>query len=330
MEAEDSVGSTSENLNMSKFKGWTQIPNGVSYFAPAANFRGQYNDGIDLYATGTDNNLYHDVGSTTNGGLNWSWTGWSSLGAPASGGVTYPLIGRPSATAWSAVRSRGSAVAARASIAGQAQVFVKFELGGSFTSWAQVSNGNLEQDPAIVFSYPYLFVFAPGTDHQFYWSRNDVSQSYNAANWSAWANVPGGNLSSAGGVAAAGGKLFLAARATNNQYYLNKSADAGATWSGWSAVPSGTTTFASAPALTAIAVSSTATTLNLFGAATATGGVQPMLNSTSFDEGANWGTFQSAGGNLASAPAAIAASSTHLETFALGTDNTVYQNTYLE
>jgi len=330
-ESEDSVGTASSELNISKFKGWSgPIPWGVINTSPSVNFLGQYNDKIEVFGRGSDNALWHTSGQTSNDGQSWSWAPvWDSLGSPVVNGVTYPLLGKGASTTWAVNRSIGSAVAARVSIGGLSQVFVRFSLGGVYSAWSQVSYGNLERDPAMAFSYPYLFVFAPGTDHQFYYSKVDIgTQNYNPANWTGWQVIPGGNLTSEAGAAVAGAKIFIASRGTNNQYFLNQSANNGATWSGWTGAGSGST-FDSGPALTAT-FSGGVATLNVFGTASSSNGVHPMLNSTSTDGGATWGTFQSVGGDLLYGPAAIAASPTHIETFGVATNNQVYQNTYLE
>ena len=329
-ESQDTVDTASLALNISNFKGWQgPIGTGVLTSAPSANFLGQFNDKIDLFARGTDNALWHERGQTSDNGLHWTWAqNWDSFGMPSVGGVNYPLLGKGASTTWAAVRSIGTAVAVRALVGGQAQAFVKFGFGGSFGSWSQVSNGNLERDPAMAFNFPYLYVFAPGTDHQLYFSRNDISTNYNPANWTAWQNIPGAIVTSEPGAAAAGGKLFVAVRNTNNKYSFIQSTNNGA-WSAWTAGPSAANTFDSGPALTATD-SSGGTTLNIFGTESSSNGVHTMLNSTSTNGGATWGAYQSTGGNLLAGPAAIAASPTHIETFGLATNNTIYQDTYLE
>ncbi len=332
-ESEDSVDVVSSKLDVSKFGGWKPAITATGSGAPAANFRGIHNDTLDLFQLDLSNNLSVNTGQTTNDGVSWNWSSsvFTGLGAPPHG-----LFGdSPASTGWVVNRSFGSAVAERSIGSGLRQVFVRFSSAvGVFTPWAQVSTGDLEQDPAMAFGNTTLYVFAPGTLHTFYFSKNDINNGYNAANWTSWQEIPGGNLNTAGGAAAIGTNLFLAARATDNKFYLNKSTNGGASWSGWNQILLGSAnTFAYAPALTATVTTSGAIELDVFGTAMSSNGVKLVLNSTSLDGGTSWSPYQSTGiGNLIEAPAAAVTngpdSTRRFETFGRGTDNKIYQNTY--
>ena len=107
----------------------------------------------------------------------------------------------------------------------------------------------MERDPTIVFSDPYLYIFAPGTNHKFYFSRNDTTGGFDPSNWTWWAVIPNGVLESEAGVAAQSGKtLFVAALATDARYYYAKTQDGGENWSDWLPLHFGGLTFLSAPA----------------------------------------------------------------------------------
>jgi len=303
------------------FGSWSPVPGGVgTYSAPAVNSR-DFRGSLDLYATRIDTGSLHFNFGHASDGINWDWDGWVSLGHPTTG-----IKGKPSSTTWWNGASRGGAVAIRSQVGAQAQILVKFlNAAGNFGPWTQVSWGDLEQDPAMTFTGSSLYVFAPGTDHQFYFSKNDISGGYDAANWTPWQVIPGGYLTSEGSAVAYEGKLYLAARGTDGLYYLNKSTEGGASWSGWNVVPS-STTFVSGPALFA-----SWSGLDIFGTAAASvDGNQALLNSKSrdfaLDFRTTWTPFRSAGGNLTSAPAVTAYGRTLL--FARATDGKIWRLGY--
>jgi len=344
-ESQDPVAVASADLDATKFSGWHLLqsvtPIEASSGAAAVNIRNN-GDNLDLYQIRPfDNTLGYYYGHTSNDGVDWSWSLPVNLGTPHDRGLAFTR--RPSATSWipTATGRNGSAVAIREydSTGDEGnflrQIWVKFLISGTFTEWSMVDSGDFEEDPAMAFSYPYVYVFAPKSEAgqvQFYFSKNDISSGYNANGWTSWTHIPGGNLVYAGAAAALdNGRLFLAASGTNNRYYIISSTDGGAHWSNWNYVNAGPNTFTSAPALTANVAAGGNIELNIFGTQTAVNGLRLVLNSTSLDGGNTWSSYQSIGyGDLLSAPSAVASRPSRIETFGRGTDGKIYVDNYRE
>ena len=320
-DSEESAATSSAPLTISKFKGWTPIPGGgVLISGPAVATRTATS--IDVFAVATDSTVYTQDAFSLDNGATWTWqSSWSPPGAPNSGGV----LGKPAATAAMFNGNLGLALAARATVGGLRQVFVRtwFPVN-PFTPWTQVANGDLITDPAVVYSGTSLIVFGVATDHRVWFSKNDVRLGYTASNWTAWTPIPGGNLTSAVGAAAHNGELYVTALDTNNHIALVKSIN-GSTWGSWISVIPGNLTFKGGPAITAGPSNGQ---LNLF--ATVNDSTKAMYNGTSTDDGVTWGGFQSAGGALNDGPGAASPIDGTIQTAGLATDKNVWFNLYKE
>jgi hypothetical protein len=319
-------------LRSQAFPGWVQPSPGTGpYSAPAANGRNSTSPVIDLYATRLDTgDLHYRVGRFSTTTRVWDWGTWASLGKPATG-----IMGKPSSTGWSfgVVSQQGGAVAVRTQVGGLRQIAVKFvNYATGYQGWTQIPGGDLEQDPTIVFRAPHLYVFAPGSNHQFWFSKNDITNGYNAANWTGWQNIPGGVLTSAGSAAVDNwGTIYLASRGSDNMFYVIKSTDGGVSWGNWNYVSS-PTTFLYSPLL----VWNDWGKLKILGTATtADGNQRVMLSSSPNGESNSWSPFESTDPYPASAPAGVTTNvfgdwTGHIELFVLGTDNQVWKNYYID
>jgi hypothetical protein len=311
-------------LRSQAFPGWVQPPPGTGpYSGPAANGRNSNSPGpvIDLYATRLDTgDLHYRVARFSTTTQAWDWGTWASLGHPPNG-----IMGKPSSTGWG---QAGGAVAVRTQDGNARHIALRFLDATGYQGWSQIPGGDLEQDPTIIFRPPHLYVFAPGTDHQFWFSKNDITNGYNAANWTGWQHIPGGWLTSAGSAATNGGTIYLASRATDDRFYIIKSTDGGVTWGNWNQVPS-PTTFLYSPLLVWDDWG-----LKILGTATTADGNQRVMLSLSRDGESNWSPFESTDPYPTSAPAGVSTSlfpdwSNHIELFVTGTDNQIYKNYYI-
>jgi hypothetical protein len=121
-------------------------------------------------------------------------------------------------------------------------------VNGSFQwdGWKVIPGGGpFQSAPAIVYARPYVYVFAQKNDSLIYWTRNDVSSVYSSANWSPWATIPTGILTSAPAAIALGSSVLVAARGGDNAFWFNLFD--GSNWNGWAPVPGGA--FKSEPAI---------------------------------------------------------------------------------
>ena len=317
---------TLSSLLSSGFSGWRVVPsNGLPTDPlvtsdPSAAARNPFS--VHLFARDSAGVFQQNIGTSAAGGAPWSWRGWQSLGVPP--GVPRGML---SGTTWG---TRSLAVVARSTFDDNNQAFVRVctppavSGTGLWSAWTQIKIGNLVQDPVIAFSDPYLYVFAPGTDHRLWFSRNDTTSGYNPDYWTQWTVVPNGILSSAASIATRpGGTLFVAALATNSRYYTVTSRDGGLSWSDWRFVDSGQLTFVSAPALVTSPRADGA--LVLLGTAFD----RQLWAAVSTDEAVTWNEFEpTAGSQLTSGPAAVSAAEGSLFMFGRGTDDALWMNNY--
>ncbi|HKO50541.1 MAG TPA: hypothetical protein VJV79_22615 [Polyangiaceae bacterium] len=231
-EGEEAIGETAERLDVSRFTGWSQIPPGIFNSAPALVAAGTSGDTLDGYGRGLDNKIYNNYYSTGTGWLGWNT--WSNK----------TFTSKPAATITPTQRfvvARGTNNAI--------QISWQASLHGSFGEWQQLSSTTFSSAPAIVYSSPYLFVVARKSDNKVYWTRNDVSGGFSNSNWTAWADIPIGAVSSEPAITAKDGLVVVAARGTDNAFWIISTSNAGSTWSSsWKKV--GTGIFNSAPAIT--------------------------------------------------------------------------------
>jgi len=316
------TGTSSSNLTVSKFSGWTQVPldgfgGGYATSAPAA---AAFGETINLFTRGPDNALWWKTAFTSDNWRTSAWSPWSSLGGSLLGMASACMVSGLSGGQLLAVAGRGTN--------NLAYVIIRSQAG--WGSWQNVGSLVLSDEPAVTWNLPYLYVFANGFDHRVYWSRINLSITAPPSErvWSAWAGpIPNGVLSAQPAAAVYAGTIWVVGRGTNNLYYITRSDDLGSTWRAWATV-SDTTTFSTGPA---IAIDQTngplLTMLNVFGTSAADG---HMLVSSSIDFGSTWDTFQDAGGVLNAAPAATSPGNGLIEAFGRGTDNTIYWNPYRE
>jgi hypothetical protein len=305
---------TAAALSSSGFLGFRQVPGGFLNSGPAAVSLDSTT--VTVVGRGGGNAFYQNFGFTMDNGANWSWTGWTTMN-----GV---FLGKPTITSFGAMNI---AVAGRGT---DSRVYVSAyqppgpNLPKSWTTWRPILTGWMSQDPAIVYSAPYLYVIGEGFDNILHWIRNDVTNGYDVNNWQTWHDMPLGAVNSEVGAAALpGGQLFVAVeRPTDNFMYFTKSTNGGATWSTFAKInfTNSTATWYGGPALTA----SPNGQLNAF-ATWATGSIGLVLNVTSNDSGATWGTFGALSpGNVASGPAATSPANGNFQVVGLGGGNTFY------
>ncbi len=215
VEKSEPVGAIGQPLEAFGF-GLTQIPNGTFTSAPSVTSRGA--GSVDVFARGGDNQIWSSYWSTPTG-----WLGWSALG----GGT---FSSKPSATS----------VGPRLFVAAKGmdnKIYVKPYQGSpaAWGAWATATTSTFDTAPAIAYAAPYLYLLARKSDQTIYWSRNDVSVTYNSAAWSAFAAIPNGSSAAEPAVAFDGFNLRVVVRRSDNKLWTAKQNGAG--WSSWSAVP---------------------------------------------------------------------------------------------
>jgi hypothetical protein len=316
----ETVEQTTSALSSSGYLGFRAVPNGFLNSGPAAVSLDPTT--VTLVGRGGNNYFYQNFGFTQDNGATWNWTGYTAMNTPAVG----VFIGKPAITGFGAGRM---AVAGRGT---DARVYVSVyqspgpSLPKAWTIWAPIPNGWLSRDMAIVFSSPYLYVIGQGGDNILHWIRNDVTNGYDANGWQTWHDFPNGAVNSDVGAAALpGGQLFVAVeRPTDNFMYFTKSTDGGSTWSAFTKInfTNSTTTWNGGPALTV----SPNGQLNAY--ATWTQNVGLVLNVTSNDGGATWGTFGVLSGDVTSGPAATSPANGNVQVFGLGGGSLFYLDPY--
>ena len=331
---DDSKSATDTSPLLSSFAGWQPVSNfGLPSDArivakPAVASHSA--SSVYLFAqSNTDSNLngslIQNLGIVLEGST-WAWQGWSSLRTPSA------WLGGVSATAF---EKQSLALATRATTSADvSQVYVRACItpaagsvagaGGIWTNWVLLIGGNLNSDPTIAFSDPYLYVVARGTDDQFWFTRYQAGTTFDAWHWAPWSLVVDGLWTSEAAIATRpGGRLFVAGLGSDSQYYLTESQNGGASWSARRLVDSGSLRFHSAPAL---ATAPTADgSLAIFGTATDS----QMWTSTSDDDGRTWGAFQvTPHSNLKSPPVATSPKEGVIHIFALGTDAALWMDAY--
>jgi hypothetical protein len=228
---EEAIGEVEELLDTSKFTGWAQIPPGTFNSPPALVSVGSTADTLEAYGRGLDNAINYNYYNPSSA----SWNGWVSLG-----GV---LTSKPAATI---VDSQRIVVAK----GGDNAIWVNWTTGGhsSFVGWSQINGTTFNTAPAVVYMAPYVFVVARKSDNKVYWTRTDVSGGFNNTGWTAWDDIPIGAVTSEPAITAKSGTVVVAARGTDDAFWIISSTNNGATWaSSWKKVGAGT--FSGAPAI---------------------------------------------------------------------------------
>ena len=329
-----------EHLFLNRFRGWRAWPtNGLPGNTTTSNPAtfSSHPAYVGVFARGNDQTMWHAAGSTPDYGATWSWNSWLTFGSP----IGQPLLGVPSATMVSG-GSMELAIVGRIRV-GEAvssgdevhQIFVRamskppYEWSG----WAQVSDGNFEEDPAVVFSNPKVVIFGLGTNHRFYFSTSDTSKDVLPGGWTPWTVLPDEPFRPSfwkqAAAAAGDGQLFVAGLDNTGHFYLNSSKDIGKTWAGWKQVPSQQLTFDEAPALSLCPdppfSESPKKQLNIFGRSPD----KKLWNATSIDGGMHWSEMQEIPGlELTSAPAAVSPKKGVVHLVARGPNGVLYLNPY--
>ena len=125
--------------------GWTAIPHGATYDAPAlATVHGT------LYTAvrGTDNRIY------TNSFNGTSWAGWTAI----PNGATYdaPALAIYYGTLYTAVRGTDN------------RIYTNLFNGTSWAGWTAIPNGFTLSAPALAIDYGTLYTAVRGTDNRIY------------------------------------------------------------------------------------------------------------------------------------------------------------------
>ena len=311
-----------------KFGGWTRVPTtGLPNGGVLSSDPGVAMDSAKLavFARGYDGALWQTTGTGSDAGSAWTWAEWTPLGTPPGGF----LLGMVSATTADSGSVR-VAVTGRGGTTGSHEAFVRvYSVAseadtGSWSPWSRVNDESLDQDPAITFQYPYLFVFAPGADHQFYFSKNDISAGFDPDGWSKWSLIPDQFFATSAAAAASNAAWqFVVASQGDGYYYLSRSKTNGNDWMGWDVIPSGALTFQSQPAL--------ALTPNGQLVVCGTNLSSGVWCSVSEDNGASWGQFQWVPDLAAtSAPGVVSRANGTLEVVTRGPDSALWLNPYRE
>jgi len=230
-EEAETIGQSEEHLDVSRFTGWSQIPPGLFNSAPALVSVDSTATTLEAYGRGLDNTIYYNYFNSTNS----TWQGWSSIGGQ--------LTSRPAATIVGSTRY----VVAKG---GDNAIWLNRTTGGhsSFVGWSQISSTVFNTAPAITYSSPYLIAVARKSDNKVYWTRNDITLGYDGANWTAWDDIPIGSVTSEPSITSKSGVVVVAAKGTDDAFWIISSANSGTTWSSsWKKVGLGT--FKSAPAI---------------------------------------------------------------------------------
>jgi hypothetical protein len=231
-QTEETTAEAQEYLDTSRFQGWSQIPPGTFNAAPALIAVNTSATVFEAFGRGLDNAINVNYYSTLTG-----WIGWASLGGA--------LTSKPAATMFNSTQR---IVVAKG---GDNAIWANWTAGSGhpvFQGWQPISSTVFNSAPAITYMSPYLFAVARKSDGKIYWTRNDVSAGYNHANWIAWDDIPIGSVTSEPAITAKSGRVVVAAKGTDNAFWLISSTNNGNTWSSsWSKVGAGI--FKSAPAI---------------------------------------------------------------------------------
>ena len=210
---------------MASWAGWSRVPGGLTFDAPAVAGRG---DHLELIVRGTDDFVHRNV---FDGG---AWAGWTAVPGDTR---------TPSAPA-AVVLSSGLSVFVRLA---DGSMRHNLHPGGTIPwhGWEQVPVGLTPSAPTVTLYHPngpfILRLVVRGTNDGIHF--NTLS-----GGWAGWAEVPGGGRTRSAPAAAHVDGSFLqrdemhvCVRGTDDALHVNRFD--GSDWSGWSAVPGGGRTF---------------------------------------------------------------------------------------
>jgi hypothetical protein len=311
--ATDEVRSVQQRLDVSKFQGWSAIPNGFTTLGPAVTATGP--DSLIVAVRGSDNTFFTNFWSPFT-----DWLGWNQV---PNGFFT----SKPSLTVW------GNGHVALVGKGLDDAIWINVTTGSghmSWSGWQQIPGGPFDTAAAVAFAGGggpsndaggagnprALYVLARKSDTNCYWAKNVISgDTYTHANWSTWSAIPNGFLTAEpAAVGTSGNTVNIAVRATDNTFFTN-SYD-GTSWLGWSRISE--STFDSAPAIS----SRGSGHLDVFGR-----GFDNNIYVASFD--GSWGPFQVVpNGATASPPAAWSWGPGHVDLVVRGFDDRAWRNRF--
>jgi hypothetical protein len=200
---------------------FSPIEGGIFSSAPAIIARGAtYN--VFGKGSGSDNRIWSNFWSSSLPGS--GWFGWQPL--PGSNTFT----SKPSA----ATDGTRMFVAAKGT---DNRLYVNAWINTTtqWQGWNAVKTTTFDTAPALAYASGYLYLMArrPG-DLRIYWSRVDISSSYNPANWSTFAIIPDGVSAAEPAAVFDGNNLRVVARRDDNRLYITSRT--GSTWAAWSEV----------------------------------------------------------------------------------------------
>lgn len=306
--AEESLGSTQQELSAGNFSPWSEICCGEfeTGFAVTSRTTNQ----LDVFGRGLGNTFWYNGWSAQDG-----WRNWEEFSSRT-------FDSKPAAARWKPTTQNyyNLAVAGRES---DGTIFVKVSSGSNptWSSWSQIKTTTFDSAPALAFDSTYLIMVARRSDAQLWWTKNDVRNGYSAANWTDWKAIAGGTVKSEPALATStptGGTVYLVARGMDDHYWRTKLS--GGSWTGYSQIPAGT--WDTAPALSVWG----GTSFQVFGRKT--NGRMAYTTSSSSSQ-TTWTTPTELSSYFdLKPPAAWSYASGHIDVLALGTEGEPFITTY--
>lgn len=326
------VATNTEALAANQFTGWSKRTGGTTLTRTPAIF--SYYTSIyrqkDVYATSTAGKIWA-TSWTWSGGVDYGWSTWAQqsspvninfASSPAYSGTWTVYAGGGTGTTYSALAARASASAPVCPRC----IYLKLSTHAAGSSWYVLSNSDLgnTDDFSMVYSRGSLYIVATqtvsGSTTKFMYSSNDVSNGYTNANWTAWAEIPGGGrFHGAPTIAAWPSGILVVGRGTDDMIYgtaLTYSTWDGYWWWGW-----GTETFNGNIGLS----TRTGWDMQLFSRRPSNGKIWEgdLRTDGSFD-----GFYDLAGPSFSSGASAYSPADGRVDIAAMGTEGAVYTNSY--
>lgn len=197
-------------LSTGTWSGWHSIQGQITGSPTATSFSPPGQDPqVQVYARGTDGQIYEDVSTQTSG-----WTGW--YGIAGSGGTT----GSPSAAAFGPYQVQLFADGT----GGAVWQDVWSLSSNAWSGWHSIGGSVTSSPSATAFGQYQMQVYARGTNGQVYsdvWTAElSGGQWTGNGSWSGWSSI-GGAVAGAPAAAQFGDQMQVFAAGTNTQVYVD-------------------------------------------------------------------------------------------------------------
>lgn len=258
----EGIETTTGELAVSKFSTWTRIPGGGGFGRTPAIFSAysDANTGTESVSAVTTNQLLSTFRVVLNG-TSSAWATWTEQTPPA--GVTFgSSASAPALTQYTNNFGSFGALAARERTGSCPNcIWLRIGQHAQPVTWFQVPNtgtadGFGATDFSLVASNGFLYIVASkfvGSSYRAFFKRNDVSQQYSNAGWSAWVQDPAGGLFQNPVIASAfppSGNLVVSGRGLSpGGAWVSRIFVSNGTWEGGWATP-GFGTFNDSPSAT--------------------------------------------------------------------------------